>query len=543
MKTKILFCSAAFYLFFSFIFPSYSRSNINAEGDSLFAGIQVHTVNIRFSQANYWDSLIFYYNQGLEQYMSATVIANGITYNNVGVRLKGNSSFSHPNNKKSFRLSFNEYVSGQRWNGLKGVHLNNCWNDPTMMREKMHLDFCRNTGITAPRGNFVRLSLNDTLFAFYSLVEHVDKTFLNSRFGNNDGELFKAVDAFGTINDIFSDFKWMGNDSSAYLNHYELKSDLTPATWRRLISLIDTLNHTGQITSSLPLKVNLAAYYKAMASDILLGNLDSYVYSGRNFYVYFPSNTNLMSWIIWDTGLSFGALPGGPSNIESLPVTYVESDTGRPLFSKIIGNASLKNAYLLSFCNLFSNNFSSSLLYLKIDSIANAIRSYVNEDQRKMFSNTQFETNIISDITVSGRRIPGLKSFISLRKSSVQSQLNSLGINCEQGINPNEITVPVYFELKQNYPNPFNPSTNIEYNLFKPGVVSLIIYDNNGKVVTKLVNNIYQNYGKYTLDWNGKNDIGTDVSSGIYFCRIIVNGSDVSNQSVNSYTRSMILLK
>lgn len=543
MKTKILFCSAAFYLFFSFIFPSYSRSNINAEGDSLFAGIQVHTVNIRFSQANYWDSLIFYYNQGLEQYMSATVIANGITYNNVGVRLKGNSSFSHPNNKKSFRLSFNEYVSGQRWNGLKGVHLNNCWNDPTMMREKMHLDFCRNTGITAPRGNFVRLSLNDTLFAFYSLVEHVDKTFLNSRFGNNDGEQFKAVDAFGTINDIFSDFKWMGNDSSAYLNHYELKSDLTPATWRRLISLIDTLNHSGQITSSLPLKVNLAAYYKAMASDILLGNLDSYVYSGRNFYVYFPSNTNLMSWIIWDTGLSFGALPGGPSNIESLPVTYVESDTGRPLFSKIIGNASLKNAYLLSFCNLFSNNFSSSLLYLKIDSIANAIRSYVNEDQRKMFSNTQFETNIISDITVSGRRIPGLKSFISLRKSSVQSQLNSLGINCEQGINPNEITVPVYFELKQNYPNPFNPSTNIEYNLFKPGVVSLIIYDNNGKVVTKLVNNIYQNYGKYTLDWNGKNDIGTDVSSGIYFCRIIVNGSDVSNQSVNSYTRSMILLK
>ena len=543
MKTKILFWSAAFYLFFSFIFPSYSRSNINAEGDSLFAGIQVHTVNIRFSQANYWDSLIFYYNQGLEQYMSATVIANGITYNNVGVRLKGNSSFSHPNNKKSFRLSFNEYVSGQRWNGLKGVHLNNCWNDPTMMREKMHLDFCRNTGITAPRGNFVRLSLNDTLFAFYSLVEHVDKIFLNSRYGNNDGEQFKAVDAFGTINDIFSDFKWMGNDSSAYLNHYELKSDLTPTTWRRLISMIDTLNHTGQITSSLPLKVNLTAYYKAMSADILLGNLDSYVYSGRNFYVYFPSNTNLMSWIIWDTGLSFGALPGGPSNIESLPVTYVESDTGRPLFSKIIENASLKNAYLLSFCNLFSNNFSSSLLYPKIDSIANAIRSYVNEDQRKMFSNTQFETNIISDITVSGRRIPGLKSFISLRKSSVQSQLNSLGINCEQGINPNEITVPVYFELKQNYPNPFNPSTNIEYNLFKPGVVSLIIYDNNGKVVTKLVNNVYQNYGKYTLDWNGKNDIGTDVSSGIYFCRIIVNGSDVSNQSVNSYTRSMILLK
>jgi len=538
MKTKILFWSAVFYFFFSFIFPSYSRSNISAEGDSLFAGIQVHTVNIRFSQANYWDSLIYYYNQGLEHYMSATVIANGITYNNVGVRLKGNSSFSHPNNKKSFRLSFNEYVSGQRWNGLKGVHLNNCWNDPTMMREKMHLDFCRNTGITAPRGNFVRLSLNDTLFAFYSLVEHVDKIFLNSRYGNNDGEQFKAVDAFGTINDIFSDFKWMGNDSSAYLNHYELKSDLTPATWRRLISLIDTLNHTGQITSSLPLKVNLAAYYKAMASDILLGNLDSYVYSGRNFYVYFPSNTNLMSWIIWDTGLSFGALPGGPSNIESLPVTYVESDTGRPLFSKIIGNASLKNAYLLSFCNLFSNNFSSSL-FPKIDSIVNLIRPYVYEDQRKMFTNQQFETNVISDITVSGRRIPGIKSYITLRRTSIQSQLNALGIDCSTGIDPNGQETVNTFELYQNYPNPFNPSTKIEYSLTKQTGVTLVIYDALGKQVTSLVNNELQNSGFYTVEWNGSDDAGNSMATGLYFMKLSVG--DGSFES--SVTKKLVLIK
>ena len=540
-KNTLFFMILMFFISVSAFSPSNSVSSTAAEGDSLFSGNQVHTVNIRFSQTNYWDSLIYYYNQGLEQYMSATVIANGITFNNVGVRLKGNSSFSHPNNKKSFRLSFNEYVSGQRWNGLKGVHLNNCWNDPTLMREKLHLDYCKANGIAAPRANFVRLSVNDTLFAFYSLIEHVDKTFLTSRYGNNDGEQFKAVDAFGTINDIISDFRWMGNDSSAYLDHYELKSDLTTNTWRRLISLIDTLNHSNSVASSLAAKVNLDNFYKAMSTDILFGNMDSYVHSGRNFYVYFPSSTNKLEWVVWDAGLSFGGLPGGPSNIETLPITYVESDTGRPLFSRILNNPVLKNDYLHAFCELFSANFTTSIMYPKIDSIANLIRSYVYEDPRKMFTNAQFETNIISDITVSGSRKPGLKSYINLRRSSVQSQLNTLGIDCSIGINPNAIAVVNSFELGQNYPNPFNPNTQIQYSLLNSGTVSLTIYNYLGKEITSLVNQSFQNSGNYTIEWNGRDNNGATVSSGMYFYKLVFAGSN-SGQS-NSVTKKMILLK
>ncbi|MBL8007313.1 MAG: CotH kinase family protein [Ignavibacteria bacterium] len=528
---------------FSVILLSGTGISKAAEGDSLFTGIQIHTVNIRFSQPNYWDSLIYYYNQGLEQYMSATVIANGVTYANVGVRLKGNSSFTHPNNKKSFRLSFNEFVSGQRWNGLKGVHLNNCWNDPTFIREKMHLDFCKNAGITAPRGNFVRLSVNDTLFAFYSLVEHVDKTFLNSRYGNNSGDFFKAVDGYGTSDDVYSDFRWLGTDTSLYPIHYELKSDLNATTWSKLISFIDTLNHTSLIPSYMTSRVDLSAYYKAVAADILLGNMDSYVYSGRNFYFYYPTTTNKLEWIVWDAGLSFGGLPGGPSNIENLSLNYVVNDTARPLFSKITGNSSLNNDYLMAFCNLFNSYFSTTLLFPKIDSLANAVRQYVNEDPRKMFSSTQFENNLVSDITVSGRRIPGLKSFVLLRRTSVQSQLNTLGINCEQAVLSNEVSVPEDFYLSQNYPNPFNPSTRIDFTLFKPGAVSLTIYDYTGKEVVSLLNYEYRNSGNYSLEWNGKDGNGNPVSTGMYFYKFTSAGSVNKNDAVNSVTKKMILLK
>jgi len=80
--------------------------------------------------------------------------------------------------------------------------------------------------------------------------------------------------------------------------------------------------------------------------------------------------------------------------------------------------------------------------------------------------------------------------------------------------------VPDKFEVSQNYPNPFNPSTTIKYALPSAISVSMDIYDINGKQVAELVNN-RQNAGTYTVIWNGKNNFGIPVSSGIYYCRII----------------------
>ena len=69
--------------------------------DKIFSGIQVHEININFSQPAYWDSLIYFFNRGDEHYIPARVTINGIVYDSIGVRLKGNSSFTHPNNTRS----------------------------------------------------------------------------------------------------------------------------------------------------------------------------------------------------------------------------------------------------------------------------------------------------------------------------------------------------------------------------------------------------------------------------------------------------------
>ncbi len=89
-----------------------------------------------------------------------------------------------------------------------------------------------------------------------------------------------------------------------------------------------------------------------------------------------------------------------------------------------------------------------------------------------------------------------------------------LGVSDKQ---PNE--KPTAFELYQNYPNPFNPSTTMRYNLPKAGQVSLKIYNTLGQEIRTLVNGV-RPAGTNEIIWDGKNNSGNSVSSGIYLYRL-----------------------
>jgi len=82
--------------------------------------------------------------------------------------------------------------------------------------------------------------------------------------------------------------------------------------------------------------------------------------------------------------------------------------------------------------------------------------------------------------------------------------------------------LPDKYELNQNYPNPFNPITSIRYALPEQSMVKLTIYDMLGKEVVTLVNQA-EEAGYKSVDWNGLNQHGQLVSTGIYFYRIQAN--------------------
>lgn len=83
-------------------------------------------------------------------------------------------------------------------------------------------------------------------------------------------------------------------------------------------------------------------------------------------------------------------------------------------------------------------------------------------------------------------------------------------------------SIPEYFFVRQNYPNPFNATTVIEYELPNQATTSVAIYNTLGQKIRTLENQIKE-AGRYRIEWDGKNRVGQDVASGIYFYVVLAD--------------------
>lgn len=84
-------------------------------------------------------------------------------------------------------------------------------------------------------------------------------------------------------------------------------------------------------------------------------------------------------------------------------------------------------------------------------------------------------------------------------------------------------TLPSDIELSQNYPNPFNPSTTIEFEIAKPARVVVRVYNTLGEVVRTLVDRQFA-VGTHRVVWDGRDDHGREVASGVYLYRLTAGG-------------------
>jgi len=96
------------------------------------------------------------------------------------------------------------------------------------------------------------------------------------------------------------------------------------------------------------------------------------------------------------------------------------------------------------------------------------------------------------------------------------------------------VVKPINYNLFQNYPNPFNPLTKIKYSILKDSRVELTVYNIKGKLVKKLVDENKQS-GNYYVTWDGTNEKGICVGSGVYFYQIKAGN--------NSIIKNMLFLK
>lgn len=473
-------------------------------GDVVFATDQVTEIRLTFNQVGFWDSLVANYSTETDMLaVGMDIIDNTGTHHldSIAIRLKGNSSYGHPGNKKSFKIDINDYVAGQNYDGMKKLNFNNGFKDPTFMREKIFMDMCRAAGIPAPRINFCNVYMNDVFWGFYTFVEQVDKEFIQNNFQDDTGNLFKAGDGFGT-SPVFADLKDYGSLQSSYDLRYELKTNETVNDWSDLISFISFINSSTSTDfgNNLATHINKTPFLRSVATDVLFANLDSYQNSARNYYIYHDMLNDRWEWIKWDGNESFGSYTGGPGAgvMTQLAPNYVAAN--RPLITNTFNNATLYAEYLLEMCWVMDQYFNNTYLDPKIDAVKALIQPHVYADNLKQYSNTQFDQNTETNITVSGgmgsQTVYGLKSFISARYTYLQSVVDcSLGM--EENNTLNNIDV---------YPNPFNDLINLSGEV---QASELTIYDSQGKSIDFVFE-----------QQNDSSRISLNVESGIYFIHV-----------------------
>jgi len=113
-------------------------------------------------------------------------------------------------------------------------------------------------------------------------------------------------------------------------------------------------------------------------------------------------------------------------------------------------------------------------------------------------------------------------------------QVGARGVGCPTtDVEAEEL--PTEYALEGNYPNPFNPVTRIRYALPAPGEVDLRIFDASGRLVRVLLDRASRDPGYHAAAWDGTDDAGRRLASGVYFYRLSVNDE--------TWTRRMVLLK
>ena len=167
------------------------------------------------------------------------------------------------------------------------------------------------------------------------------------------------------------------------------------------------------------------------------------------------------------------------------------------------------------------NGFYSDNMTRNITSISNLSFSSSDTSIAFISSNGSFKIHNFGTVSI----IATIGSFSDTSQITINETTTT-------AVNQDKNLIPSGFYLSQNYPNPFNPSTNIQFGLPKSDFVTLRIYNILGQEVVSIYDNCQINAGHHTVNWNGLNDNGFRVSTGIYIYRLETNTKIISKKMI-----------
>lgn len=241
----------------------------------LYDQSQIRSIYLNFSQPDYWAQLDSNYWSWLKADIPATMVVDGITYDSVGVRFRGQSSFqqTQASDKKPFGISLDYVHPKQDIMGRKSLNLNNGFGDPSFIREVFYQHQIKRH-IPAAKSAFVRLYLNGQDWGLYPNVQQLNKNFYKDWYLSAKGTSWRADRQSGLVTsygDGTGGMNYLGADTSLYQKEYILKFSDKLNPWEDLVSTCDVLNNTplANLPSLLPSKLDIDRTLWFLGSEIL----------------------------------------------------------------------------------------------------------------------------------------------------------------------------------------------------------------------------------------------------------------------------------
>ena len=271
MKSSLRNSFSFFSFFFFFSLFSFSQTHF-------YQRDTIQKIEITFTQPN-WDYMMDTAKAGSEGYILASQVkVNGVPYDSVGVKYKGNSSYDSTAKKNPMHIKLSYVNKNAVYDGCNDIKLSNGYSDPSCIREVMAYDILRNY-MAAPLSNFAQVYINGVYWGLYSNSQDIDNDFLSTHFYSSDNAFYKCSPV-SVFNGHIPNLLYLGTDSvNDYYDRYEVKA----GTWKELINLCDTVTNFSSSIENI-LDVDRALWMLAF-NDVTV-NLDSY--SGayaQNYYL------------------------------------------------------------------------------------------------------------------------------------------------------------------------------------------------------------------------------------------------------------------
>jgi hypothetical protein len=380
------------------------------------------------------------------------------TVESVGLRIKGATSRFNP--KKSFKIGFNSFVKGQKYQRLEKLNLNANWNDPTQIRTHLAIKLYENAGISVSRSSFTELYINGSYYGLYNMIEQIDDAYVKSRYGSKKGNLYKCLSN--------ADLSYRGDRIKEYTNHeknptYQLKTNKKKADYSGLLSFLKLLNqNTGSgHKCQLENRFNMDDYLKVAAVDLLIANWDGYIFNRNNYYLYDNPKTGKFEYIPYDFDNTFGTDWIGedwgnrniydwafhrdfifnPDNFENADDEMMEwitpfyesfmADTLRPLYYYIMQTDEYRNQLNYNINLLLESKFNTDSLSGEIDRLFTMLTPALKKDSFDRYSWEEIVSSMDEAIDVEFQIATfkhkflryGLREFIEVSHDQILSQL------------------------------------------------------------------------------------------------------------------------